>query len=188
MARRKKRKSILDWVTLPKLPSFDLDPDTRKGFFASLFVLFCLLVVSLLLMLNTTLVALFGRESFVAKMFYPVNFVFIKIFGIFKKNEEDIGGGEEEEEEDDEKKEENHEDIKFKSSPVQNENENSVWWAPTGFETIPPINLLSGKKGKPTSGDIKENKIIIEKALNNFGIPVEMGEISVGPTVTQYTF
>src|SRR3989339_450034 len=196
------------------------------GFIASLFVLFCLLVVSLLLMLNTTLVALFGRESFVAKMFYPVNFVFIKIFGIFKKNEEDIGGGEEEEgeedeeeeeeetveeegdeekeeeeeeeesldteaaeeEEDDEKKEENHEDIKFKSSPVQNENENSVWWAPTGFETIPPINLLSGKKGKPTSGDIKENKIIIEKALNNFGIPVEMGEISVGPTVTQYTF
>src|SRR3989339_719776 len=237
MARRKKRKSILDWVTLPKLPSFDLDPDTRKGIFivfilalggisalslfdlagtigiyiktglilgfgwgrwiipvllliwgyflydeerfevrasnylgmvlfilsfhallllfvdmnawpeaikvgrgggyagllladtfvklmgfiASLFVLFCLLVVSLLLMLNTTLVALFGRESFVAKMFYP-------------------------------------------------------------------INLVSGKKGKPTSGDIKENKIIIEKALNNFGIPVEMGEISVGPTVTQYTF
>src|SRR3989339_259960 len=106
MARRKKRKSILDWVTLPKLPSFDLDPDTRKGFFASLFVLFCLLVVSLLLMLNTTLVALFGRESFVAKMFYPVNFVFIKIFGIFKKNEEDIGGGEEEEGEEDEEEEE----------------------------------------------------------------------------------
>jgi len=28
---------------------------------------------------------------------------------------------------------------------------------------------------------------IIQRTLDNFGIPVEMGEINVGPTVTQYT-
>ena len=29
--------------------------------------------------------------------------------------------------------------------------------------------------------------MIIQKTLENFGIPVEMGEVSVGPTVAQYT-
>src|SRR3989339_696825 len=292
MARRKKRKSILDWVTLPKLPSFDLDPDTRKGIFivfilalggisalslfdlagtigiyiktglilgfgwgrwiipvllliwgyflydeerfevrasnylgmvlfilsfhallllfvdmnawpeaikvgrgggyagllladtfvklmgfiASLFVLFCLLVVSLLLMLNTTLVALFGRESFVAKMFYPVNFVFIKIFEIFKKNEEEIGGGEEEEGEEDEEEEE-EETVEEEGDEEKEEEE----------EEEESLDTEAAEEEEDDEKK-KENKIIIEKALNNFGIPVEMGEISVGPTVTQYTF
>ncbi|MDD5109967.1 MAG: DNA translocase FtsK [Patescibacteria group bacterium] len=51
-----------------------------------------------------------------------------------------------------------------------------------------PLTLLNGQAGKPTSGDIKANQYIIEKTLKNFGIEVEMGEVSVGPTVTQYTF
>ena len=50
-----------------------------------------------------------------------------------------------------------------------------------------PIGLLSMKSGKPTSGDIKNNQEIIRRTLNNFGIPVEMGDVNVGPTVTQYT-
>ncbi len=51
-----------------------------------------------------------------------------------------------------------------------------------------PLNLLDDKSGKPTSGDIKANQEIIRRTLNNFGIEVEMGEVSIGPTVTQYTF
>lgn len=51
-----------------------------------------------------------------------------------------------------------------------------------------PLDLLSHKKGKPTSGDIEENKRIIQQTLHNFNIDVEMGDVSVGPTVTQYTF
>jgi len=51
-----------------------------------------------------------------------------------------------------------------------------------------PIELLDANGGKPTSGDIKENKERICKTLENFGIDVEMGEVNVGPTVTQYTF
>lgn len=50
-----------------------------------------------------------------------------------------------------------------------------------------PIDLLLANNAKPTSGDIKANKIIIQRTLENFGVPVEMGDISVGPTVTQYT-
>jgi S-DNA-T family DNA segregation ATPase FtsK/SpoIIIE len=50
-----------------------------------------------------------------------------------------------------------------------------------------PLSLLESRKGKPTSGDIKHNLEIIQTTLENFGIPVEMGEVSVGPTVTQFT-
>ncbi len=50
-----------------------------------------------------------------------------------------------------------------------------------------PLDILVSKSGKPTSGDIRSNQEIIKKTLFNFGIPVEMGEVNVGPTVTQYT-
>lgn len=50
-----------------------------------------------------------------------------------------------------------------------------------------PLSLLTDRSGKPTSGDIKANQEIIKKTLANFDIPVEMGEVNVGPTFTQYT-
>ncbi|HPN81498.1 MAG TPA: DNA translocase FtsK 4TM domain-containing protein [bacterium] len=50
-----------------------------------------------------------------------------------------------------------------------------------------PLNLLTARSGKPTSGDIKSNQEIIRKTLANFGIATEMSEVNVGPTVTQYT-
>lgn len=49
-----------------------------------------------------------------------------------------------------------------------------------------PLDLLDGKTTIPKGGDIKANKLIIQKTLENFGIRVEMGEAQVGPTVTQY--
>lgn len=51
-----------------------------------------------------------------------------------------------------------------------------------------PFSLLEGRSTKPTSGDIKANQEIIRLTLENFGIPVEMGDVNVGPTVTQFTF
>lgn len=50
-----------------------------------------------------------------------------------------------------------------------------------------PVNLLENSGGKPTSGDINNNVNIIKKTLHNFGIDIEMGEVNIGPTVTQYT-
>lgn len=51
----------------------------------------------------------------------------------------------------------------------------------------PPLALLANDKGVPSSGDIKANANVIARTLENFGIDVDMGEVSVGPTVTQYT-
>lgn len=50
----------------------------------------------------------------------------------------------------------------------------------------PPLSLLGDDTGKPETGDIKANANIIKRCLQNFGIPVEMDEVSVGPTVTRY--
>jgi S-DNA-T family DNA segregation ATPase FtsK/SpoIIIE len=50
----------------------------------------------------------------------------------------------------------------------------------------PPISLLGEDKGKPGVGDIKANANIIKRTFQNFGISVEMDEVSVGPTVTRY--
>jgi S-DNA-T family DNA segregation ATPase FtsK/SpoIIIE len=50
----------------------------------------------------------------------------------------------------------------------------------------PPLSLLEEDKGKPNTGDIKANANIIKRTLANFGIEVEMDEITIGPTVTRY--
>ncbi|MDP3727686.1 MAG: DNA translocase FtsK [bacterium] len=56
-----------------------------------------------------------------------------------------------------------------------------------GAYVLPPLHLLNDDRGTPSSGDIRANANIIRRTLLNFGIDVEMGEVSVGPTVTQYT-
>ncbi len=50
----------------------------------------------------------------------------------------------------------------------------------------PPLSLLERDKGKAETGDIKANANIIKRTLQNFGISVEMDEISIGPSVTRY--
>ncbi len=57
----------------------------------------------------------------------------------------------------------------------------------SGAYNPPNIELLESIETLPMSGDIKANANIIRRTLQHFGIEVEMGEVNVGPTVTQYT-
>ncbi|MFA6511705.1 MAG: DNA translocase FtsK 4TM domain-containing protein [Patescibacteria group bacterium] len=50
-----------------------------------------------------------------------------------------------------------------------------------------PLNLLNRTTEQPAAGNVERNKTIILDTLQNFGIEVELGEVSIGPTVTQYT-
>jgi S-DNA-T family DNA segregation ATPase FtsK/SpoIIIE len=50
----------------------------------------------------------------------------------------------------------------------------------------PPLSLLERDKGRPGVGDIKANANIIKRTLANFGIVIELDEISIGPSVTRY--
>jgi S-DNA-T family DNA segregation ATPase FtsK/SpoIIIE len=52
--------------------------------------------------------------------------------------------------------------------------------------TPPPLSLLEKDRGKPDVGDVKANANIIKRTLQNFGIIVEMDEVSIGPSVTRY--
>ncbi len=51
-----------------------------------------------------------------------------------------------------------------------------------------PLDLLNTRATKPQAGDIDRTMERIRMTLEQFGIPVEMGDVSVGPSVTQYTF
>ncbi|MBI5400663.1 MAG: DNA translocase FtsK 4TM domain-containing protein [Candidatus Yonathbacteria bacterium] len=50
----------------------------------------------------------------------------------------------------------------------------------------PPLSILEGDLGKPGVGDIKANANIIKRTLSQYGITVEMDEVSIGPSVTRY--
>lgn len=52
---------------------------------------------------------------------------------------------------------------------------------------FPPLDLLALSDSKATSGNIAKNVDIIKKNLEDFGIEVTMGDVNIGPTVTQYT-
>ncbi len=52
----------------------------------------------------------------------------------------------------------------------------------------PSLDLLESTSTSANPGDVKNNASIIQKTMESFGINVTMGEINVGPTVTQYTF
>lgn len=77
-----------------------------------------------------------------------------------------------------------------KASLIKNNGKGESANRPAGWRTdfkMPPLDFLEQDKGKPTSGDIKANINVIKRTLENFGIEVEMAEVNIGPTVTQYT-
>ena len=76
----------------------------------------------------------------------------------------------------------------FERHPVLGARVEATVTSPSGstFEVPFSENILLGAT-TPESGDIEANQEIIERTLENFNIPVEMGEVNVGPTVTQYT-
>jgi len=51
----------------------------------------------------------------------------------------------------------------------------------------PAINLLKDSNEVASSGNIPKNVELIQKTLRNFGIEVTMQDVNIGPTVTQYT-
>ncbi|MCK4892286.1 MAG: DNA translocase FtsK 4TM domain-containing protein, partial [Candidatus Pacebacteria bacterium] len=75
----------------------------------------------------------------------------------------------------------NLEELDFEDTAIKNNKQRMKNWK------NPSPNLLNGRDSNPTSGDIKANSNIIKRTLSDFGIEVTMGEVNVGPTVTQYT-
>jgi DNA segregation ATPase FtsK/SpoIIIE, S-DNA-T family len=51
---------------------------------------------------------------------------------------------------------------------------------------MPPLNILNQDTGKSSGGDTKSKGKIIQNTLAEFGIPVDISGVTVGPTVTQF--
>lgn len=51
---------------------------------------------------------------------------------------------------------------------------------------FPALDLLETDKARSSVEDVRKNSIIIKRTFQDFGIPVEVAEINIGPTVTQY--
>jgi len=157
------------FVSWPLLRLFD--------FWLSFIILMALFIISFLIMLNTAISIKITRK---------------------KKKEKEEDKKEEEDEEDDEIEEDEKKEKKDKETiktilPKKQEKKDKEEMVIETKKvkhadfTPPPLELLSEDKGKPSSGDIKANANIIKRTLQNFGIEVEMGEINIGPSVTQYT-
>lgn len=52
---------------------------------------------------------------------------------------------------------------------------------------LPPLDLLALSDSLPDAGNINKNREQIQKTLKEFSVDVSMGDVNVGPTVSQYT-
>lgn len=100
-----------------------------------------------------------------------------------EEEEEETDEEESEEEETDEEEEEESDEEEGAASPAVPKPKPRK----RRMKVEVPLDLLLRRDQKPTSGDIVYNQEVIRKTLANFGINVEMGDVSVGPTVTQFT-
>lgn len=182
---------------------------TYVGFWGGLIILIGVLLVSIIFLFNTTLAELVELNKRALLLFGWVGKQIIDFFGSFKKDESMAVRIEGDYETSKPAKYEAEEDVSEEIEEVQPvfnkktihetktvepkeavpEEDESIT-RPTTLDINykwPPLTLLQNTKSKPTSGDINSNAATIHDTLANFGIESEMGEVRVGPTVTQYS-
>ncbi len=152
------------------------------GFWGSLIFIIALLLSAIILLFKINLSQLIGSKSYIFKFFSE----------LFKKDHEDENI--EIEIRPEELLVEENKDVLFSKKEIgliykeEKKEKQTPNWNTKKIKIDLPLELLSNQINKAVSGDIKNNILIIQRTLENFGILVEMGEVNIGPTVTQYTF
>ena len=137
------------------------------GFGASLIILLALVVIALLVSLNVPLYGLITKKDEEEQLMDNV---------VIKKGSEVV----------DQKKQEMKPALVAK--PIKTEDKEFVIKNfKKGKWVLPQTDLLHEDVEEAVTGDINASASIIKRTLGNFGIDVEMGEVSIGPTVTQFT-
>ncbi len=186
------------------------------GTAAGIVILIGLAAISIFLIFNTSLTSFVMLNKKLFSGFGLLGRWIIDFFQIFVKNNgvkingdyENAGEGEEDEIQETEENEEMEklkqrkffskemgvEEETTENESAQGEEDSeakktqaSPWTKKIVIKNLPKLDLLITKKSKPTSGDIEANVAIIKDMLAQFHIGVEMGEVRVGPTVTQYS-
>jgi len=183
------------------------------GFWGGVIILLCLLLVSLVIVFNTSLSKLIGRESFLAVFWQSLSSAFRGVFSAGKDNSEDRSEAQfliasaqaealhswqsravsdsqaEDNEGEDEDLDQELSVAQARLAKAAADREQAKLSLPKKKIRIDlPIELLNHKTGQAVGGDIQAGAAKIKRTLENFGIAVEMAETKVGPTVTQYTF
>lgn len=164
---------------------------TAFGVVATVLIMFGLLLVGLLMMLDTTLQLLAQRGNVPGRLFLKLRgFVWRQRLA---QAQPETSADETEDESEFSQRELADEPTASEDEPAEDEPEKT--YVPVKPKVVKrpkrniviPIDLLELNDSRPTSGNIEVNKEKIRKTLENFGISVEMGDVNVGPTVTQFT-
>lgn len=188
------------------------------GNIAGFLVLFALLLISLLLLFNTLLTHLVLLHYKFFEGLGSVGSQFVSIIRrLFERPKQydsswmDDENNDEEEtlhkkrsffarkiEEETEVEEEEEEVVEEESDETDEEESEPVDEGPTSNEVqylqnviikqVPPMTFLTENKTKPSIGDAKASQQTIKDTFADFRIEMDVGEVRVGPTVTQFTF
>lgn len=142
------------------------------GNVASLVINFTILVISVIVAMNVPLKLAFPKPRKEKEEKEP------------KIVEPEMLAPQEESEEKEEKRKKREREME--PEPLLPAPEGELAYKSTDY-VFPPLSLLKTSTEKPTVGDLRANANIIRRTLEGFGIPVEMGEITIGPKVTRYT-
>jgi len=184
------------------------------GFWGGVVILVALFLISLVLIFNTSLAKIFGSAGWLGKLWRPLATFFGALFGSEDETGTDTDSGSvgqkyvseareeilsawqnkavpaklekvEDETMTSDEYEGNNPAAAKKDSPAVQE---KIRWPKRKIKIDLPVELLDDELSQAHGGDIALNRDKIQKTLEKFGIPVDMGESQVGPTVTQYTF
>ncbi|USN53487.1 MAG: DNA translocase FtsK 4TM domain-containing protein [Candidatus Nomurabacteria bacterium] len=174
--------------------------ESMFGQIAAITILLALLIIGVLVMFNTTLHAIAGQRTVVDRSMNRLRFWFYRLKIAFESHKDEEPEEEEEDVEEDEREFTARDIAGAEDGEEEGEGEEDIpaHGEGTQAQIFPkvrrkkrkadvPINLLEQKHEKPMSGNIEEGKQKIKRTLETFGIDVEMDEVNVGPTVTQYT-
>jgi len=169
------------------------------GLWASIIAIAAIFIISILLILNTSIEDLKESRSILGRIILKLQIWHynIKLKLAKKAEDEYLEEGIEEQKESTlaEDSEGEDKDVSFATKQIKTEAGSTKEEYKLDEPKVKkvyhkidlPLDLLEAKTSKPMAGNIAANKMIIQKTLESFGIPVEMGEVAVGPTVTQFT-
>jgi len=162
------------------------------GYWGALVIVCALLVVSILLIFNTSLRSIAGLHQHVTGWFgkrsQPEEST--RNENPYATEEEETEGTDGAEEPEDEMEEEPEEPARkpvFHRAPEEELVAEKALTTRRMRKVIVPLDLLEYRANNAKSGDVERNMEIIQKTLEQFGIPVEMAETATGPSVTQYS-
>ena len=183
---------------------------TYIGYWGGLIIVSAFMLIGAIFLFNTSLARIVSLHRHLFLLFGWFGKQIVRFFASFKKEKVvfkiqgeyetarpgDEGRDETEEEEEtmEEERDFQHRTVVAKQSAVTAEEEEEsaeekmiISKPKVISRALPRVDILQVSKSKPTSGDIKSSAAMIKETFHNFGIDVEMGEIRVGPTVTQYS-